>query len=57
MRIDLNDGTTLDATIDRVGADFVEVAEHAAGEPRRRTEVRDVELVPLAAIVAVRRSV
>lgn len=57
VRIALTDGSTVDATIDRVGADFVEVATHPAGEPRRRQDVRDVELLPLAAIVAVRRSV
>jgi hypothetical protein len=44
-------------TIDRVGADFIEVATHPAGEARRRADVRDVELVTLAAIAAVRRSV
>ena len=47
----------VDATIDRVGADFVEVAAHSAGETRRRAEVREVELLPLAAIAVVRRSV
>lgn len=55
-RLHLADATTLDATLDRVGADFVEVATHGAGELRRRNEVRDVELVPLRALVAVRRS-
>ena len=48
---------TVDATIDRVGVDFVEVAAHAAGEARRRDEVREVELIPLAVLAAVRRSV
>ena len=43
-------------TIDRVGADFVETAVHAAAEPRRRQDVRDVELLPLRAIALVRRS-
>jgi hypothetical protein len=57
VRIALVDASTVDATIDRVGADFVEVAAHAAGEPRRRNEVRDVELIPLSALVAVRRAV
>jgi hypothetical protein len=47
---------TLDATLDRVGADFVEVAAHGAGEVRRRDEVREIELVPLRAVAAVRRS-
>jgi len=41
-------------TIDRVGADFIEVAVHAAWEPRRAAAVRSVALVPLDAIVLVR---
>lgn len=56
VRVHLVDGTTLDGTIDRIGADFVEVASHAAGEARRRQEVRVVELVPLAGLAAVRRT-
>lgn len=55
VRLHLVDGSTVDATIDRVGADFVEVATHPAGEARRRQEVRDIELLPIAALVAVRR--
>src|SRR3954471_10329095 len=55
VRIELVDGTTVDATIDRVGADFVEVAVHPAGEPRRRADVRDVEVMPFAAVAAARR--
>lgn len=50
----LADGRAVDGTLDRVGADFVELAAHAAGEPRRRDEVRDVVVVPLCAIVLVR---
>jgi hypothetical protein len=42
-------------TIDRVGADFLELAEHPLDTPRRRAEVSNVRLVPLAALVAVRR--
>lgn len=56
VRIHLASGATLDATVDRVGADFLEVAAHPSGEPRRRGDVRGVELVPLAAVVAVRRA-
>ncbi|MET0865193.1 MAG: hypothetical protein ABWZ98_12745 [Nakamurella sp.] len=41
-------------TIDRVGADFVEVAVHAAWEPRRAGAVRSVALLPVSAIVLVR---
>lgn len=47
-------GPEISGTIDRVGADFVEVAVHAAWEPRRAGSVRSVALVPLTAIVLVR---
>lgn len=56
VRIDLVDGTGLDGTIDRVGADFLELALHAAGEYRRRVDVRDVAVVALSAIAVVRRT-
>jgi hypothetical protein len=57
IRVHLTDGTTVHATLDRVGADFIEVATHSAAEPRRRQEVRDVELLPVVAVAAVRRSI
>lgn len=47
-------GTELIGTIDRVGHDFVELAQHAAWEPRRAADVRSVALVPLAAVIMVR---
>lgn len=56
-RVLLVDGSTIDGTVDRVGADFLEVAAHAPGELRRRPDVREVELVPFSALAAVRRSV
>lgn len=56
VRLELLDGSTVDATIDRVGGDFLEAATHGAGEPRRRQDVRDVELIPLAALAVVRRA-
>lgn len=56
VRIHLVDGSILDATIDRVGADYAEVATHGAGEVRRRQDVREVELVPFRAVTAVRRT-
>ncbi|HEV7206583.1 MAG TPA: hypothetical protein VGN18_18395 [Jatrophihabitans sp.] len=56
VRVHLRDGATVDATIDRIGGDYVEAAVHPAGELRRRQEVRDVELIPLAAIAALRRA-
>ncbi len=47
-------GAEVIGTIDRVGADFVEVAIHAPWEPRRAGTVRSVALVPLDAVVLVR---
>lgn len=47
-------GTEVAGTIDRIGADFLELALHAAWEPRRAGSVRQVVLVPLGAVVFVR---
>jgi hypothetical protein len=55
VRLQLLDGEVVDATVDRVGKDFLDVARHAPGELRRRAEVRDVVLVPLMSLAAVRR--
>jgi hypothetical protein len=55
VAVELTDGSSVAGTIDRVGADFVEVAVHPMGEPRRRNEVRDVLLVALSALAVVRR--
>ncbi|PZS16332.1 MAG: hypothetical protein DLM57_10655 [Pseudonocardiales bacterium] len=55
VRICRVDGSTVAATIDRVGADFLEAAVHPAGETRRRADVREVALIPYAALAAVRR--
>lgn len=54
VRIVLRDGAVLTGTVDRVGQDFFEIAEHAEGEPRLRDHVTGVRLVPLAAIGLVR---
>jgi hypothetical protein len=56
VHVHLVDGSVVSGTLDRVGADFVETATHAPAEPRRRQDVRDVELLPLRAIAVVRRS-
>ena len=41
-------------TIDRVGRDHLDLAEHDAGEPRRERLVRRIRIVPFAAILRVR---
>lgn len=46
--------TETTGTIDRIGADFLELAVHAPWEPRRAASVRSVILVPLVAVVLVR---
>jgi hypothetical protein len=55
VQIILLDASRLDGTIDRVGADFVELATHVVGELRRRSEVREVLVVPTSAVVLLRR--
>jgi hypothetical protein len=53
-QIRLADASTVVGTLDRVGGDFVEVALHA-GDVRRRSEVREVQLLNLPWLVALRR--
>jgi hypothetical protein len=53
VRIELADATTVDGTIEAVGSDYLEVAEHDPGEARRRAAVRARRFVDVAAVVAV----
>jgi hypothetical protein len=54
VRVVLDDGGTLTGTLDRVGADFAELAEHPGDSPRRRESVQRVRAVVIGAIAVVR---
>jgi hypothetical protein len=50
----LRDGTRLDGTLDRVGADWADLAIHPAGEARRAAAVRTVRTLTVEGIAVVR---
>src|SRR3954453_13834285 len=49
-----DDGGALTGTLDRVGADYVELAVHPSDEPRRRESVQEVRAVVIGAVAVVR---
>ena len=53
IRVLLADGTSCDGTIEAVGSDYLEIAEHDLGEARRRGAVRARRFIGFAAVVAV----
>jgi hypothetical protein len=54
VQLVLDDGGTLTGTVDRVGADYVELAVHPADAPRRRESVQEVRAVVITAVAVVR---
>jgi hypothetical protein len=50
----LCDGTRLDGTLDRVGADFADLALHPAGEARREPAVRSVRTITFEGLAVLR---
>ncbi|TQN41557.1 hypothetical protein FHU33_0926 [Blastococcus colisei] len=50
----LDDGAAVTGTVDRVGADYVELAEHPADAPRRTESVQGVRAVVIGAVAVVR---
>ncbi|MFL6162787.1 MAG: hypothetical protein ACJ74U_11230 [Jatrophihabitantaceae bacterium] len=56
VRLHLVDGGALAGTLDRVGVDFVELAVHPADELRRHSAVRQLLVVPIGSVAALRRA-
>lgn len=50
VRLTLVDATRLDGTVDAVGLDHLDLAEHPTDEPRRARTVRNVRVVPFSAL-------
>lgn len=53
VRVAFRGGRTATGTLDRVGRDFVELAEHSPGEARRAAAVGAIRSIPLEALLAV----
>lgn len=56
LRIALRDGGDVHGTVDRAGADHLDLAEHDAGELRRAGAVRGFRIIPFTAILWIRTS-
>lgn len=54
VTVTLRGGRALAGTLDRIGTDFVELAEHPRDEPRRADAVRAVRLLPFGQVALVR---
>ena len=51
----LRSGERITGTVDRVGADFIDLAEHPPGEPPRGGSARTIRAIPTHALAALRR--
>ncbi len=56
VRIALQDGGEVHGTIDRAGADHLDLAVHDAGEVRRAEAVQGFRIVPFSALLRLRTS-
>jgi hypothetical protein len=54
VRLVLTDGSAVTGTIDRVGSDFLDLAEHATDDARRADAVTAVRAVAFSALAVVR---
>lgn len=57
VKVSLVDGSSATGTVDRVGADFFELAERDPTEPRRSGAAHGVRIVPFSGLAALRRAV
>jgi len=55
VTVALRSGERVTGTVDRVGADFVDLAEHPLGEPRRTGAVHAIRTIAFDALAALRR--
>jgi hypothetical protein len=53
VRVELADGGTAEGTIEAVGSDYLELAEHEVGEARREAAVRARRFAAFAAVAFV----
>lgn len=53
VTVRMRSGALLSGTIDRAGADHLDLALHDPGAPRRAQEVRGFRIVPFAAVVCI----